>query len=552
MQSMGLLKKLEPYFGLIILVLGIVFYFPFLGSVHLFDWDEINFAESTREMLVTGDYFRVTVDYQPFWEKPPFYFWLQAISMKIFGINEMGARFPNAVFGLLTLLTLYFTGKRIQNALFGFIWSFIFLISFLPFFYFKSGIIDPVFNYFIFASLLLIIRSAKATSIKSKYGLLFLAGLINGLAVLTKGPVGLLLILLTAVVYLILSKFKTKISVLGIFLFLIGMVISSAIWYLPELVNHGPSFLREFIIYQIELFTKPVAGHKQPFYYHFIVVLIGCFPLSIFALSELFRSGKKEDTLTVHKKYMMVLFWVVMILFTVVSTKIVHYSSMAYLPLSFLAAVAIFKSLDREKGIKKWQIVLLGFFGFLFTIALLAIPFAFTHQSLIIPNIKDPFAVEILNQSLNWSGAEYIFGILFLLSVILLVIYLTKKKTLTGIFVYGFLSLSVLVGYLKLVVPKIEKYTQGDLIDFYKSIQGQDVYVTSVGFKTYAYYFYFQQPQYTNQPHGQERQEWLTHGIVDKPVYIVVKITEKYVKELPDVELVKKLGGYVIYKRNPS
>ena len=55
------------------------FFFIGLGNVHLFDWDEINFAESAREMIESGDYLRVQINYLPFWEKPPFffcYFWL--------------------------------------------------------------------------------------------------------------------------------------------------------------------------------------------------------------------------------------------------------------------------------------------------------------------------------------------------------------------------------------------------------------------------------------------------------------------------------------------
>jgi len=83
--------------------------------VHLFDWDEINFAESAREMIVSGNFSRVQIDFHPFWEKPPLFFWMQVLSMKAFGINEFAARFPNAVIGIFTLLTLYFTGKRLYD-----------------------------------------------------------------------------------------------------------------------------------------------------------------------------------------------------------------------------------------------------------------------------------------------------------------------------------------------------------------------------------------------------------------------------------------------------
>jgi 4-amino-4-deoxy-L-arabinose transferase-like glycosyltransferase len=63
----------EKYYPYIIALVAGLFFLPFLGHVHLFDWDEINFAESAREMLVTGDYFRVRVGFLPFLEKPPLF-----------------------------------------------------------------------------------------------------------------------------------------------------------------------------------------------------------------------------------------------------------------------------------------------------------------------------------------------------------------------------------------------------------------------------------------------------------------------------------------------
>ena len=60
---------------LLIILIGSLLFFPYLGQVHLFDWDEINFAELSREMLVLNDYLNVHINFQPFWEKPPFFFW---------------------------------------------------------------------------------------------------------------------------------------------------------------------------------------------------------------------------------------------------------------------------------------------------------------------------------------------------------------------------------------------------------------------------------------------------------------------------------------------
>src|SRR3954468_6465930 len=94
----------------IIIAASVLLFVPFLGKVHLFDWDEINFAECAREMIVSGNYVTPTINFQPFWEKPPLFIWMQVLSMKAFGINEFSARLPNAICGITTLLILYSIG----------------------------------------------------------------------------------------------------------------------------------------------------------------------------------------------------------------------------------------------------------------------------------------------------------------------------------------------------------------------------------------------------------------------------------------------------------
>ncbi len=189
------------------IISSILFFIPNLGLVHLFDWDEINFAESAREMIVTGNYHRVQINFQSFWEKPPLFFWLQTLSMKIFGINEFAARLPNAVFGIVTLITFFIIGKKHKSAKFGFIWAMSYLGSFLPHLYFKSGIIDPVFNYFIFLGIYFMYLAIDQPQKSSSKNIL-LSGIFIGLSNLTKGPVGLLIFLITFLIYFISTRFK--------------------------------------------------------------------------------------------------------------------------------------------------------------------------------------------------------------------------------------------------------------------------------------------------------------------------------------------------------
>src|SRR5450759_3116350 len=326
-------KKIYPY---LIIVSAIFFFIHYLGSVHLFDWDEINFAESAREMIVTGNFSRVQIDFHPFWEKPPLFFWMQAFSMKLFGINEFAARFPNAVIGIFSLITLYFIGKRLYDEKFGLLWALAYLGSFLPHLYFKSGIIDPFFNYFIFLSVIFLAKSIRENEEGKGLRYAFFAGVSIGLATLTKGPVGILIEGISVFVYWATLKFKKISEWKNILVFSISCLVIASLWFVPEMINNGFWFIREFLKYQVDLFLKPVAGHSGPFYYHFLIVFLGCFPISVLALPVFFRKDAGSgDKGKYFLRWMLILFWVVMILFSVVKTKIVHYSSLAYFPLSY-------------------------------------------------------------------------------------------------------------------------------------------------------------------------------------------------------------------------
>jgi len=165
----------------LITVIAAILFLPFLGDVHLFDWDEINFAEASREMIETGDYLRVHIDYEPFYEKPPLFFWFQVLSMKIFGVNEFAARFPNAIFGIVALLILYAFGRKLFDKSFGLLWVMAYAGSILPYFYFRSGILDPLFNLFMFISVWFIYRSFEVSD-KTNYFFIH-AGVFAGLAI---------------------------------------------------------------------------------------------------------------------------------------------------------------------------------------------------------------------------------------------------------------------------------------------------------------------------------------------------------------------------------
>ncbi|WP_417589739.1 ArnT family glycosyltransferase [Owenweeksia hongkongensis] len=524
-----------------VLVLS-VFYYLGLGNVHLFDWDEINFAECAREMIVTGNYFRVQIDYIPFWEKTPLFFWLQVIAMKIFGVGEFAARLPNTVFGTLTLITLYLIGKKHFSSRFGLLWAFIYFGSLLPHLYFKSGIIDPVFNFFIFLSVYFVLRAFSNP--KNASQLAMLGGLASGAAVLTKGPVGFLLLALTVAVYLVVTRFKILPKFKHILSFTFSFLVFAVAWFGFDMLQNGTVVFERFIQYQIELFTQPVAGHEQPFYYHFVVVLIGCFPLSVLAIASFWQKEKLENDFSL---WMKCLFWVVIILFSIVTTKIAHYSSMTYLPLSFLAARVVLNYKGFSTVLKRLILVLFIIIGLVLALVVALLPWVFMNLDIIIPLMNDPFAVAGMEVPVQWSGFELTSGIPLLLGVAFGIYFLAKAKAEEAVLSTGAGMAFSLLLTLFMVLPKIEKHTQGSAIEFYESLQGEDVYVSTYRFKSYAHYFYTRMPNWQNENY--RNINWLMDGPIDKPVYLVSKITKKDLAEHPNFTLIGSKGGFDFYKR---
>jgi 4-amino-4-deoxy-L-arabinose transferase-like glycosyltransferase len=536
----------------LIIISAVLFFIPFLGSVHLFDWDEINFAESAREMIVTGNYSRVQIDFHPFWEKPPLFFWMQVLSMKLFGINEFAARFPNAVVGIITLITLFIIGGRLYDEKFGFIWSLAYLGSFLPHLYFKSGIIDPFFNFFIFLSVVFLAASIRTEAGNNGFKYALLSGITMGLATLTKGPVGLLIAVISIVVYWVNMKLKRISNWKNIMIFLVSWLIITSLWFVPEMINNGFWFIKEFIKYQADLFLKPVAGHSGPVYYHFLVVFLGCFPISVLALPVLVRknTGTVDDG-KYFLRWMLILFWVVMILFSIVKTKIVHYSSLAYFPLSYFAAYFIYELLNNRNIFRKYLTWILIVTGSIFSLVLIAVPLIPWYKEIISPYIKDDFAIACLNTPVQWSGYEFLIGVFYLVFLVVSIIMIQKKQIFSGIIVLFYSSAFCIFFYLKSVVPKIEGYSQAPAIAFYQSLSGQDVYVTTYGFYSYAPFFYFRE-----MPGGnieRSNKEWLLNGKIDKPVYIVAQSTKKSLFDSrKDCRFIKQEGGFLFYCRLPE
>ncbi|MEN8156878.1 MAG: glycosyltransferase family 39 protein [Bacteroidota bacterium] len=536
-------RTLLVYLGIIAVTLLLLL--PFLGSVHLFDSDEVNYAESAREMILTDDYLNVQIDYEPFPEKPPLFFWLQVASMKLFGINEFAARFPNVICAVVTLLLLYFIGKRLYGHRFGIYWILAYGSAILPFFFFKSGIIDPWFNLFIFLGMAWFVFYLDPKREGARVINVVLSALFFGLAVLTKGPVALLIFLVCFIIFLTISRFRLKTSVRDVAIFTGVLLVVGGSWYFYQVMSGNSHLLRDFIHYNVKILSKVKTGHDGFFGYHLVILLIGVFPASVISLKSITKKSEDTELQRLFKQWMYIMILVVIVLYSIAKTKLLHYSSLAYFPMTFLGAWVWEKWVDRKIEIGSWQVILILLIALFYAAAAILFPLAADHREWLIEKdlfFMDPFTTGALRRNVHWSGYEWLIGLFLIVGVGVASVQILRRYS-HGMLILHLVVLLFVTSSIYLFTGRIEGYTQRAAINFYKSMKGEEVYVRPLGFKSYSHLFYFDK-----QP-GEKRMgiEELMENDLDRDAYFVIRLDDKerYMERYPLLEFLVEKDGYV-------
>ena len=127
----------------IIISLGcLLFHMAGTWSMPLIDRDEPRFAEAAREMRERGDYVVPYFNNQFRFDKPPLTYWFQVASYRVFGENDLAARFPTAVAAALVAVALFAWGKRLRDESTGWWAAIIFTLSLQTFVHGKAAVAD--------------------------------------------------------------------------------------------------------------------------------------------------------------------------------------------------------------------------------------------------------------------------------------------------------------------------------------------------------------------------------------------------------------------------
>ncbi len=252
--------------------------------------DEPRYAQVAREMLARRDPITPTIGGQPWLEKPVLTYWLMALSMRAFGVNEFAARFPSALLATGVAFLLYGVGKRIHSPLYGFFAACSFIVNPLAFGFARGATTDMPLSATLAAGLCFLFLASEEDAPRRRSRFFSAAGFCFGLAVLAKGLIGLLLPLLIMGSYLFLCRSMKRHRGFGFAQGGLVCLLVCASWYGPILAQHGWRFVQEFFIeHHLLRYTTERFRHPGPVCYYLPVLLVGTFPWTPLLLVAMVR-----------------------------------------------------------------------------------------------------------------------------------------------------------------------------------------------------------------------------------------------------------------------
>ncbi len=291
--------------------------------------DEGRYAEIPREMVANGDWVTPRLNNLKYFEKPPLQYWATATAYTVFGEHQWTSRLWTALTGFAGLLLVWYAGTRLFGCAAGRFAAVLLGGSLLYALMGHINTLDMGVTFFITLGIVGLLLGQQAESdARTRRNWMYLAWIALGLAVLSKGLMGLVLpgvaLFLYSVAQRDISVWKRMHWGAGLLLFLL---VTAPWFYLVMKAN--PEFFQRFFIYEhYTRFTTKEHGRYQPWYYFVPVLLLGMLPWTILMFDTLARTWKNSvrvDSAFNPERFLLV--WVVFIytFFSVSGSKLPSY-----------------------------------------------------------------------------------------------------------------------------------------------------------------------------------------------------------------------------------
>ncbi len=361
---------------IIVALVAVVVLFTNLGGPRLWDRDEPRNAGCTAEMLARGDLITPVFDGELRTHKPILLYWLMMASYAVFGVSEFSARFWSAALGVGTACLTYAMGRRLFSPQVGF-WAAIIVVTTLMFdVASRAATPDGVLIFWSTAALAVFVwgtfpavkqgeQAAGPDRLFPGWPIAALMYGCMGMAILAKGPVGLLLPTAVAGMYLLVHTLPTRTAAVshgwinqgirwvGAMLRpfaprhfvhtcwrmrpITALLVSLAValpWYLAVSWRTDGQWVRGFLMdHNLGRAAQSLEGHSGSLLFYPLALLVGFFPWSVFAvptLLETVRRIRRKDAPSAA--YVLVACWIGVYigLFSLAKTKLPSYVTPCY------------------------------------------------------------------------------------------------------------------------------------------------------------------------------------------------------------------------------
>ncbi len=259
--------------------------------------DEKRYINSTKEMVKTGDYITPRYQGRLRFQKPILFYWLIVLSYKLWGVGVYGARFPSILAALLNVILVYLIGRDLFGKRTGVFSALVLSTSEVYFMYSRFSTPDMTFYLFIAASVYLFIKAYRG-DIKGPFKYIYMY-VPMALAMLTKGPLGIIYPMATACLFLALRREWPVMREMKI---LPGLLVFAAIsgpWFAAMVILHGDAYIGNVwtmeIMKKVKYFssgggTNFIAYFFKSAFYYAGMTFVRHLPWSLFLPASLFSA----------------------------------------------------------------------------------------------------------------------------------------------------------------------------------------------------------------------------------------------------------------------
>ena len=267
-----------------LLLLAALTFFAGLGRGAITDSDEAFYAESSREMVASGDWITPYYNYEPRFQKPILYYWLTSATYLATGATEMGARLWAALAGVGLVLVTAACGRRWYDEATGLLAAAIVATNFGYFSIGRMALPDLPLTFCITLAIWAAFVSTLEQE-RSTRKFVILAALGLGLGFLMKGPVGVIIPALVIVPVLMIERRSIGLNPADIVMGFLIMLAVAMPWYVVMWARHGNDYLQSFFIGDnLQRFATDRFNDPRPWWFYLPVVAGGLLPWTPLAL----------------------------------------------------------------------------------------------------------------------------------------------------------------------------------------------------------------------------------------------------------------------------